>query len=275
VLAVDPSAASLANLREALVRFGMKPALHEDGSTALVAFEAANRRGTPFPFVLLDREQLCPSKFELLEQIRQRNQISRIVVLATHRQTCQATECGCSGVDAFIHKPLDQSDLEQVLRSLVNGAAAKRAKAALNGEPAREESGAPLRVLLVEDNPVNQKVALSMLRKRGHQVTTASNGQEGLNAASRASFDVVLMDVQMPVMDGWETSLAIRALERESGTHLPIIAMTAHALKEDIERCRAAGMDGYISKPFQIETLFEELNRVLKLTATHTPVESS
>jgi len=103
-----------------------------------------------------------------------------------------------------------------------------------------------------------------MLKKRGHLVTTANDGYEGLNAASREDFDVVLMDVQMPVMNGWEASAAIRAREQESGTHVPIIAMTAHALQEDIDRCRVMGMDGYVSKPFQMETLLEELRRVQK-----------
>jgi PAS domain S-box-containing protein len=130
------------------------------------------------------------------------------------------------------------------------------------------EFGAALRILLVEDNLVNQKVAVAMLQKRGHQVTIANNGHEGLNAASREAFDVVLMDVQMPVMNGWEATAAIRVRERESGMHLPIIAMTAHALKKDIESCQAAGMDGYVSKPFQVETLLKELGRVQKkLTA--------
>jgi TMAO reductase system sensor TorS len=126
----------------------------------------------------------------------------------------------------------------------------------------------PLRILLVEDNLVNQKVAVAMLTKRGHHVTTARNGLEGLNVVGRDSFDLVLMDVQMPVMNGLEATKAIRASEHGSGRHLPIIAMTAHALREDIDRCRAAGMDGYISKPFQIETLIAELSRVQKLVFT-------
>jgi TMAO reductase system sensor TorS len=141
-------------------------------------------------------------------------------------------------------------------------------EAALNGGPPMLGFGRPLRILLVEDNLVNQKVAVAMLKKRGHNVTTASNGQEGLDAASREAFDVVLMDVQMPVMNGWEATAAIRARERESGTHLPIIAMTAHALREDIDKCGAVGMDGYVSKPFQVETLMEELGRVLKRLAS-------
>jgi PAS domain S-box-containing protein len=137
-------------------------------------------------------------------------------------------------------------------------------------EPGASEEGldAPLRILLVEDNLVNQKVAVAMLTKRGHHVTTARNGLEGLNVVGRDSFDLALMDVQMPVMNGLEATKAIRAREHGSGSHLPIIAMTAHALREDIDRCRAAGMDGYISKPFQIETLIAELSRVQKQAFT-------
>ena len=146
----------------------------------------------------------------------------------------------------------------------VSGTLATPDRAASNEARPPEEFDGPLRILLVEDNVVNQKLAVAMLKKRGHQVTTANNGREGLNTASQEAFDVVLMDVQMPTMNGLEASAAIRARERESGKHLPIIAMTAHALKEDIESCRAAGMDGYVSKPFQVETLLHELSRVLR-----------
>jgi PAS domain S-box-containing protein len=127
-----------------------------------------------------------------------------------------------------------------------------------------DSPGGSLRVLLVEDNLVNQKVAAMVLRRRGHHVTIAGNGLEGCNLAYRGAFDVVLMDVQMPVMNGWEATAAIRAHERNTGSHVPIIAMTAHALQEDIARCTASGMDGYVSKPFQIEVLLKELDRVLK-----------
>jgi PAS domain S-box-containing protein len=133
---------------------------------------------------------------------------------------------------------------------------------ALSHGPRAERAAVSLRVLLIEDNRINQKVAIAILSKRGHRVTVASNGLEGLNAISSATFDVVLMDVQTPVMNGWEATMAIRARERGSGSHLPIIAMSAHAMKEDIDRCLAAGMDSYVSKPFQIEELVKELDRV-------------
>jgi len=150
--------------------------------------------------------------------------------------------------------------------ALQRAAEALKPDTAPKGALPLEKFGAPLRILLVEDNLVNQRVAVAMLEKCGHHVTIASNGHEGLDAISRETFDVVLMDVQMPVMNGWEATAAIRARERASGTHLPIIAMTAHALKEDIDSCAAAGMDGYVAKPFQFETLLDELDRVRKKT---------
>jgi PAS domain S-box-containing protein len=272
VLVVDRSAPSRERLREALLRLGMKPMLCEDAPRALAEFEAANRSGQPFPLVLLDRENECPSKFELLDRIRLVNQASRIAVITSSCDGCQPEECRISGVDAFVSKPIDGSYLERVLRNLVDGAAVDRptcdqpqARFALNGGPPEEGLGRSLRVLLVEDNLVSQKVAATVLRKRGHQVTIASDGLQGLNAALSATFDVVLMDVQMPVMNGWEATAAIRIRERASGAHVPIIAMTAHAMKEDIDRCLATGMDGYVSKPFHIEDLLKELHRVQEM----------
>ena len=119
-----------------------------------------------------------------------------------------------------------------------------------------------LRILLAEDNAVNQKIACRVLEKQGYEITVAADGHQALAALDRAEFDVVLMDVQMPEMDGFETTAAIRALERETGRHLPIIAMTAHAMEGDRERCISAGMDDYVSKPLKIQELIELLQKI-------------
>ena len=142
-------------------------------------------------------------------------------------------------------------------------AASTRAHSRGEAVSADSEPLKPLNILVVEDNEVNRRVLVAILTKKGHHISVATNGEAGFNMVQRERFDVVLMDVQMPVMDGWETTKAIRLLEHEIGGHVAIIAMTAHAYQEDVVRCREAGMDGYIAKPFQIEDLDRELARVI------------
>ena len=125
-----------------------------------------------------------------------------------------------------------------------------------------EQVDRPLRVLLAEDNPVNQVVAIRLLEKRGHSVAVAGNGREALDATEQRIFDVVLMDLEMPEMSGLEATAAIRRREQRTGTHIPIIAMTAHAMIGDRERCLAAGMDGYVSKPVRADELYAALENV-------------
>jgi len=120
----------------------------------------------------------------------------------------------------------------------------------------------PLRILLAEDSPLNQKLAIALLRKHGHQVVLAQNGHEAVATARQNDFDLILMDVQMPLMDGLEATRRIRDRELATGRHVPIIAMTAHALKGDMERCLAAGMDGYVAKPIRAQELFEAMDRL-------------
>ena len=139
----------------------------------------------------------------------------------------------------------------------------------LQYESALREAGRSLLVLLAEDNVVNQKLASRLLEKRGHRVVVVSNGREALAALDRQKFDLVLMDVVMPEMDGFGATAAIRSRENSTGTHLPIIAMTAHALKGDQERCLAAGMDGYIAKPIHVDELLKEIESVAAAAPTH------
>jgi CheY-like chemotaxis protein len=173
------------------------------------------------------------------------------------------------GIDISVTKPLKQSELLEVLVSAL-GAPPVRALLppdlclpTLTGELQPAPPGA-LRALLVEDNPVNQKLAVRLLEKRGFVVTVAPNGKEALAVLQTQPFDLVLMDVQMPEMNGFEATMQIRQAEQGTGRHVPILAMTAYAMKGDRERCLEAGMDGYVSKPIQPKELFEAIQRLLQ-----------
>jgi CheY-like chemotaxis protein/HPt (histidine-containing phosphotransfer) domain-containing protein len=160
-------------------------------------------------------------------------------------------------------KPVKQSELLDAIMSAIGQTAKSEPVAARATHPCGQKAGRALRVLLAEDNVVNQRLATRLLESQGHSVTVAANGSETLAALDRQSFDVVLMDVQMPIMDGFEATAAIRQKEQTQGTHLPIIAMTAHAMKGDRERCLAAGMDGYVSKPIVPKDLFQALDNLV------------
>jgi CheY-like chemotaxis protein len=161
-------------------------------------------------------------------------------------------------------KPISVQDLRNALLRALASAAGRTAPSALAAPAAPATIAAlGLRILLAEDNPVNQKIAVRMLEKRGHTVEVVSNGLEALARLEQTSFDLLLTDMQMPGMDGFELTAAIRAGEGKTGAHLPIVAMTALAMKGDQERCLAAGMDGYISKPMRANELFEVVERFL------------
>jgi CheY-like chemotaxis protein len=159
---------------------------------------------------------------------------------------------GALGVWAVLTKPAALAELRRVLAE----AEAPSAPAAVCEASPEHEPARPLRILVAEDNSVNQVIARRLLERRGHQVAIAGDGGQALAAIEGACFDLVMMDVQMPVIDGLEATRRIRARERGTGTHLPVIAMTAHAMKEDRDRCRDAGMDGYVTKPVEASELF-------------------
>jgi CheY-like chemotaxis protein len=173
-------------------------------------------------------------------------------------------------------KPVKQAELQSTLLSVLGsaGAAPRTVRTpGLTEAPADQERH--LRILLVEDGLVNRKLAVGLLERRGHVVSVAEDGQLALACLDHETFDVILMDVQMPVMDGLEATREIRQRERLSGGHTPIIAMTAHALKGDRERCLEAGMDGYLAKPVRANDLYETIEAVLAQLVTGTPAASS
>jgi two-component system sensor histidine kinase/response regulator len=174
-----------------------------------------------------------------------------------------AARCRELGISAYLVKPIQPEELQNAICLIVQKAPPETPLPLVTRHIVREVRH-HTRVLLVEDNLVNQKLAMALLEKRGFGVTTVGDGKGVLAALQREPFDLVLMDIQMPEMDGFEATAAIRDAEKSTGKHVPIIAMTAHALKGDQERCLTAGMDAYVSKPIRSSELFETIARTLE-----------
>jgi CheY-like chemotaxis protein len=206
----------------------------------------------PYEFILIDAN--LPDSFAMAQ--KSAAQGTTVIMLVSMARPEDIGRCDEAGL-AHLLKPVKHSEL---LDALTGGAFTSEEKSAGTSAAARV---APLRILLAEDGVVNQKLAVALLQKHGHQVLVAANGREAVALAQLQRFDLVLMDVLMPEMDGLEATRAIRAAENLTGRHVPIVAMTAHALREDRERCLKAGMDGYVSKPIRAQQLFETIETVL------------
>ncbi len=276
VLVVDDNVTTRRILQEILSNWHMQPTTVADGPSALKAMEEACKAGRPFPLALLDGKMPKMDGFELATRIKARPEFSdcKLILLTSAGQRGDAARCREIGVTGYLIKPVLQSDLMDALLTALTvpqsegsqGSRLVTRHSVREQPPAR--SGASLSVLLVEDHPVNQALARRLLQKWGHRVTVVGNGHEALAALAAESFDILLTDVQMPEMDGLALAGAIRAQEQTTGRHLPIIVMTAHALKGDRERCLEAGMDAYISKPLQPAALHKVIE---DLMATHRP----
>jgi len=203
-----------------------------------------------------------PDAFAFAAEVRRRPELARatLMMLSAADRRAELARCRECGVAAYLSKPIRQSDLLDAIVSLLGSELTDDSPPppSVRGS-AIERCEHSLRVLLAEDNAVNQKLAVRLLEKRGHSAAVVSDGQAALEALERETFDAVLMDVQMPGVDGFEATRRIRAREAGTGRRLPIIAMTAHAMKGDRERCLAVGMDGYVTKPIQVEQLFQVL----------------
>jgi signal transduction histidine kinase/CheY-like chemotaxis protein len=251
VLIVDDNEVNRRILETQLAAWGMLPTTASGGQQALDLLTAAVRRGQSFRLVLLDSHMPDLDGFGVASVIAERPELAgaTIMMLSSSGLEGEAARCRALGVAAHLTKPIKQSDLlEAICRTLDQNTRKTMAHSA-RVVPAAVPLVQSMRVLVAEDNVVNQRVASGLLRKRGHDVTVVGDGQAAVAAIADGTFDVVLMDVQMPVMDGFEATAEIRAREKTSGGHLRIIAMTAHAMAGDRDRCLRAGMDGYVSKP--------------------------
>jgi PAS domain S-box-containing protein len=273
VLVVDDNAVNRRILEGTLERWLMKPVLAEGGRAGVAAMRERKASGAAFPLVLLDGEMPGMNGFAVAEEVRKAPELAGAIVLMLNSggQQHDAVRHRALGIAGHLVKPIGQTELlEAVLAAIGMPSGAPVQRQAIEDVPFAAQKR--LRILLAEDNSVNQLVAVRLLGKAGHTVVIAGNGREALaalNGTGAGAFDLVLMDVQMPGMDGFEATKIIRAGEESSGRYLPIIAMTAHAMKGDEERCLAAGMDGYVSKPIQVDQLFAAIERVL--TARHLP----
>ena len=259
VLVVDDNATNRRILEEILTSWKLRPTMVENGPAAME--ELIGRiHGEPYRVVLFDLMMPGMDGFELAERVREDSRLEQtaLIMISSAIQPGNAERCSRLGITHCMTKPVVQSELLDVLLSVV-GASTADVLAVTAESPDRRM--AALKILLVEDGLVNQRVAVEMLRGLGHRVTIANNGMEAIEALARGSFDVVLMDVQMPDMDGIEATRKIRENDRKSGGHTPIIAMTAAAMKGDRERCMEAGMDAYVAKPIRRRDLSEALNR--------------
>lgn len=262
-LIVDDNFTNRTVLSGMLTRWGMRPTAVEGGRAALQALEVAKSTGRPFPLILLDGQMPEMDGFTLAERIKKDPGLvgATVMMLTSAGHLGDAARCRELGISAYLVKPIRQGELLQAICNVLNLPA--QANAALVTRHTLREARNRSRVLLVEDNPVNRTLAVRLLEKRGCVVAVAVNGREAVTAVAKESFDIVLMDVQMPEMDGFEATAAIRQREKETGNQIPIIAMTAHALKGDEQRCLEAGMDGYISKPIRVHDLFTTMESVM------------
>ncbi len=264
-IVVDDNATNRRILREILANWGMDVVVAESGPVALRAMHAAQKEGKHFGLALIDYLMPDMDGFDLAVQITQNRDLAgtTLIMLTSAGQRGDAERCASAGIAAYLRKPIRQSELFDAICLTLANPTTEACPPSLFTRHTLRKSKRQLRILLVEDNPVNRKLATRMLEKMGHSVSLACNGREALSVTEKERFDLIFMDVQMPEMDGLEATRALRDREKISGNHVPVIAMTAHAMKGDRERCLESGMDAYVSKPIKSSALFDTIEDLL------------
>ncbi|MGH9384776.1 MAG: response regulator [Vicinamibacterales bacterium] len=260
ILVVDDNATNRRILEELLRSWHMKPAAVRDAASALSTLRQAVKDGQRFDVVISDGQMPDVDGFMLARRIREDKRLAktRIVMLTSMASGGDVGRCQRLGVNGYLTKPVNHSDLLDALASLF-GVASRVSTPSAKAAPRRQ-----LRVLVAEDNPVNRKLVTKILQKRGHKVKAVENGRAAVESITRPAgkvFDTILMDLQMPELGGLEATQAIRDHEKVTGAHVPIVALTARAMQGDRERCLAAGMDGYVSKPIDADELIITVER--------------
>ncbi len=279
VLVVDDNATNRKILEQILGYWGMKPTVAASGRAAMAALEKAYDEGSTFRLIITDCMMPEMDGFELVRRIKEDPRLSEsstIVMLTSAGERGDAARCLELSIAAYLLKPVKQSELLFTVLRVLQGPSESPVGKALITRHSIRESRHRLHILLAEDNVINQKLATGMLERMGHAVTLARNGKEALETLERATFDLILMDVQMPEMDGLQATRILRDREKTTAGHIPVIAMTALAMSGDHERCLEAGMDGYLSKPINSQELFEMIEHIVQGIAGSdlTPLDS-
>jgi two-component system, sensor histidine kinase and response regulator len=260
VLVVDDNQTNRRILDRLLTRWGMKVVCVRSGEEALAELGTAHASGNPFRLILTDMHMPGMDGFSLVEQIRTMSGMAAatIMMLSSAGRRGDLARCQRLGLSASLTKPVRQNELREAIARALDRRKEQTRDGGVAVPGVERRPAVPrctLDVLIAEDNAVNQRLAQRLLEKRGHRVTVVNNGREAVDLLQRSDFDLVLMDVQMPLLDGIAATTLIRQREKETGSHQPIVALTAYAVKGDQQRCLAAGMDGYLAKPIRPEEL--------------------
>jgi len=263
VLVVDDNHTNRRLLTSMLQNWHMRPTVLASGEEALIELTRAAEAGTPYALALLDVQMPGMDGFELVQHMRDQPQamVATVMMQTSQGQRGDGERCRELGVSSYLSKPVSQSDLLDAIMTALGEPL--ESSSPLITQHSLRETRRKLKLLLAEDNIVNQKLATILLQRQGHSVTLANNGIEALEQWKAGEFDAILMDVDMPEMNGYEATERIRALEAALGRHIPIVAMTAHAMQGAREECLSHGMDGYLSKPIHIDTLWHELDALM------------
>jgi two-component system sensor histidine kinase/response regulator len=284
VLIVDDNTTNRILLKEMTTSWGLVPTITANGKEAIDRFNKAFASGTPYRLILLDMQMPELDGFDVAKIIKDApsGEDARIILLSSSGQGGDADRCKEIGISGYLSKPIKQSDLLDAIM-MTMGLRSEEAPTVITRHKVYEARES-FNILLAEDNLINQTLAIKLLETRGHRVALASNGKEAVEAFKNGDFDLILMDIQMPEMDGFEATMEIKKIEdrrqksevrsqakqtpianRQSSIHsIPIIAMTAHAMTGDREKCIDAGMDDYVSKPIKPEGLYSVIDKVAR-----------
>ena len=260
MLIVDDHPISRSILGERLSEWGLVPTLVESGEAAVEHLQPSDVAADPYPLVIVDRLAEPCDGFQVAAAINDLDafQQSRTIMISSAPKAGDLEQCRELGVARYMHKPVVEGELLDTILRLTG---IREAEFLAPADWGHHRAHRKLNILLAEDGEVNRQVAIGLLQQVGHDVTVAVDGREAVEKLADGSFDLVLMDVQMPNMDGHEATRLIRSREETTGTHTPIIAMTASAMKGDREQCLESGMDGYISKPIDPQLMFDAIEQ--------------